>query len=173
MFRVLSRHYQKEILWCHSWIYSQIRQAGSHTIQNINSCYFLPFNYRLTPPYAIMMLFMATIFTKMGNGPMWYINEPAAEDCRQNWWSGLLYVQNFVSPSSAVRKIILSMKKVNINLEFAVFGTILVFIHGYATLLDISFYFASYVLLADICTSNFGVLDYRSNVHYICSWLHQ
>lgn len=58
---------------------------------------------RLTPPFAAMVLLQVTILPYMGNGPMWSsLADPAAEICRKNWWSGLLYVQNYVQPNSLV-----------------------------------------------------------------------
>ena len=61
------------------------------------------FFYRLTPAYGMMILIQATLFVYFGTGPLWhYSAEAAADVCREYWWSGLLYVQNFATPLSTV-----------------------------------------------------------------------
>nr|XP_003703360.2 PREDICTED: nose resistant to fluoxetine protein 6-like [Megachile rotundata] len=53
--------------------------------------------FRLTPAYAMMIGFYATIFYKFGSGPHWDQWVGAnREYCRENWWSNLLYVNNYV-----------------------------------------------------------------------------
>ncbi|CAL1280529.1 unnamed protein product [Larinioides sclopetarius] len=51
---------------------------------------------RLTPVYMIILGFYTTLFTYMGNGPLWpsYSTNPI---CRGNWWWHLLYFNNFES----------------------------------------------------------------------------
>uniref|UniRef100_A0A6P7FQC7 Nose resistant to fluoxetine protein 6-like n=1 Tax=Diabrotica virgifera virgifera TaxID=50390 RepID=A0A6P7FQC7_DIAVI len=52
---------------------------------------------RLTPLYAFCIFYQATLLYHMGNGPLW---EPVLgqerEDCRKNWWTGILYVSNLI-----------------------------------------------------------------------------
>lgn len=61
--------------------------------------------YRLTPPYAVMILLEATILAYIGDGPMWHEKiDHGATQCREHWWPGLLYLQNFIHPTSPVRK---------------------------------------------------------------------
>ncbi|XP_072379672.1 nose resistant to fluoxetine protein 6-like [Diabrotica undecimpunctata] len=52
---------------------------------------------RLTPLYAFCIFYQATLLYHTGNGPLW---EPVLgqerEDCRNNWWTGILYVSNLI-----------------------------------------------------------------------------
>lgn len=53
--------------------------------------------YRLTPPYALVMLFYAAAMESLGSGPLWKsITVPEAAACRRWWWSNLLYANNYV-----------------------------------------------------------------------------
>ncbi|XP_055628631.1 nose resistant to fluoxetine protein 6-like [Toxorhynchites rutilus septentrionalis] len=53
---------------------------------------------RLTPAYAYVMLLHSTWLPKFQDGPLW--NRGAQTEkyfCRQNWWTNLLYVNNYVN----------------------------------------------------------------------------
>ncbi|CAG9820973.1 unnamed protein product [Phaedon cochleariae] len=53
---------------------------------------------RLTPLYAMVIFYYATMFRYTGAGPMWKkIIVPEVEDCRANWWTNLLYISNYVN----------------------------------------------------------------------------
>ncbi|KAF7280195.1 hypothetical protein GWI33_006300 [Rhynchophorus ferrugineus] len=53
---------------------------------------------RLTPMYAYVIYFCATIFYFVGHGPMWKtIIAPEVQDCRDNWWTSVLYISNYVN----------------------------------------------------------------------------
>ncbi|KAK3102399.1 hypothetical protein FSP39_011136 [Pinctada imbricata] len=52
--------------------------------------------WRLTPMYMAVLLIFAGLFPYLGNGPMWPEGNGPAENCRQNWWTNLLYVNNLV-----------------------------------------------------------------------------
>ncbi|XP_076231367.1 O-acyltransferase like protein [Calliopsis andreniformis] len=53
---------------------------------------------RLTPAYAMMIGFYATLFYKVGSGPRWNVWVGENRDyCRENWWTNLLYVNNYVN----------------------------------------------------------------------------
>ncbi|XP_035740471.1 O-acyltransferase like protein-like isoform X1 [Vespa mandarinia] len=55
---------------------------------------------RLTPAYAMMIGFYATIYSKFGSGPHWDAWVGSNRDyCRENWWTNLLYVNNYVNVS--------------------------------------------------------------------------
>ncbi|XP_062542301.1 nose resistant to fluoxetine protein 6-like [Armigeres subalbatus] len=51
---------------------------------------------RLTPVYALVLLFEATWFVRCYDGPFW---RRAAETeltfCRRNWWTNMLYINNY------------------------------------------------------------------------------
>lgn len=52
---------------------------------------------RLTPLYGIVILFVSTLLVHMGSGPFWmYMHEESAK-CAQNWWTNILYINNFVA----------------------------------------------------------------------------
>ncbi|XP_044728551.1 nose resistant to fluoxetine protein 6-like, partial [Chrysoperla carnea] len=54
--------------------------------------------FRLTPLYAISIFFFATLLSKMGDGPMWHvIVDGEKQFCRENWWTNLLYINNYVN----------------------------------------------------------------------------
>ncbi|XP_018407450.1 PREDICTED: nose resistant to fluoxetine protein 6-like [Cyphomyrmex costatus] len=56
---------------------------------------------RLTPAYAMMIGFYATLLYKFGTGPQWDILIGTNKNlCRQNWWTNLLYVNNYVDVSN-------------------------------------------------------------------------
>lgn len=58
---------------------------------------------RLTPVYAIMVALAASWFNHLGSGPMWnHIVSTETEDCRQNWWYNLLYVNNYINTDKTV-----------------------------------------------------------------------
>lgn len=53
---------------------------------------------RLTPAYAMMIGFYATLFYKFGTGPHWDALVGSNKNfCRENWWTNLLYVNNYVN----------------------------------------------------------------------------
>ncbi|XP_043270688.1 nose resistant to fluoxetine protein 6-like [Venturia canescens] len=53
---------------------------------------------RLTPAYAVIIGFYATLFYKMGSGPYWDTWIDSNRNfCRENWWTNLLYVNNYVN----------------------------------------------------------------------------
>ncbi|CAH0550692.1 unnamed protein product [Brassicogethes aeneus] len=53
---------------------------------------------RLTPVYAFVVFYSATLFNYAAFGPMWKtIIGPEVTDCRTNWWTNLLYISNYVN----------------------------------------------------------------------------
>jgi hypothetical protein len=60
-------------------------------------------NNRLTAPFAIVVLVSATLVKYIGSGPMWpFVDQNVQQTCANNWWSALLYVQNYVNVTSMV-----------------------------------------------------------------------
>ncbi|XP_021697471.1 nose resistant to fluoxetine protein 6 [Aedes aegypti] len=52
---------------------------------------------RLTPVYAFVILLHATWLFRMQDGPRWKLGvETERAFCRRNWWTNLLYVNNYV-----------------------------------------------------------------------------
>lgn len=62
---------------------------------NIYISWFL---YRLTPVYALLLAFFATLFVHMGTGPNWIAVVSDAQGCRQQWWRHLLYSKFVLVP---------------------------------------------------------------------------
>ncbi|XP_034249386.1 nose resistant to fluoxetine protein 6-like [Thrips palmi] len=56
---------------------------------------------RLTPVYAVVMWFYASLLVRLGSGPLWdRLVGVEADNCRANWWTNLAYVNNFVQISA-------------------------------------------------------------------------
>ncbi|XP_076257353.1 nose resistant to fluoxetine protein 6-like [Rhynchophorus ferrugineus] len=53
---------------------------------------------RFLPGYIVIIAFTATIFAKLGSGPLWkqYVGEQM-ENCQANWWTNLLFLGNYVN----------------------------------------------------------------------------
>nr|CDJ90705.1 Hypothetical protein CBG06590 [Haemonchus contortus] len=49
---------------------------------------------RLTPTYAVIMLFDVTLFTYVTSGPFWRPIEQ--QGCRISWWTNFIYMNNFL-----------------------------------------------------------------------------
>jgi hypothetical protein len=60
-------------------------------------------SFRLTPVYAIVLGFIATLIVYMGTGPNWYNIETSAYGCRINWWWHLLYSESNSSMHNSQR----------------------------------------------------------------------
>jgi hypothetical protein len=52
---------------------------------------------RLTPVYAVVVGFMATLYPHFGDGPFSGFILHSAQNCEDNWWKNLLYVNNFAN----------------------------------------------------------------------------
>ena len=52
---------------------------------------------RLTPVYAIILAFLATLVVYVGSGPDWQnIRYSMVEVCRSEWWRNLLYINIYM-----------------------------------------------------------------------------
>lgn len=59
---------------------------------------------RLIPIYGLVILFMTSAFKYLGDGPVWRkLKESQEINCRENYWTNLLFINNFVNPSKIVR----------------------------------------------------------------------
>ncbi|KAJ9601024.1 hypothetical protein L9F63_000862 [Diploptera punctata] len=53
---------------------------------------------RLTPPYAFVIFFYATLLYHLGSGPLWNSQMGLNRDyCIENWWTNLLYINNYIN----------------------------------------------------------------------------
>lgn len=58
---------------------------------------------RLTPVYAVVLWFYASLLARLGSGPMWdRLVGTEAANCVDNWWTNLAYVNNFVALAAPV-----------------------------------------------------------------------
>lgn len=57
---------------------------------------------RLTPVYAAVLGFVATLWTRIGSGPDWTYVQYVSEACREKWWIHMLYLNNYVIHSSSM-----------------------------------------------------------------------
>ncbi|CAD7090161.1 unnamed protein product [Hermetia illucens] len=81
-------------------LYKEIDTRGRLTIGNILNMYFHRY-LRLFPLLAATILFAATLYKYVGDGPYWNsINSSIEAPCRVFWWSALLHLQNYVNSSA-------------------------------------------------------------------------
>lgn len=53
--------------------------------------------------YAFVIFYYATVFNYIGKGPLWKVVAGAdSEDCKNNWWANLLYINNYVKADHMV-----------------------------------------------------------------------
>ena len=57
---------------------------------------FFIFTFRLTPTYMLVLMVYSTLMKYGSTGPYWTENEVIFDDCKESWWTNLLYVNNFV-----------------------------------------------------------------------------
>lgn len=59
--------------------------------------------FRLTPVYAFVVFYYATVMNYTGSGPMWKIIVTSQNQaCRENWYLNLLYLNNYVGEQNMV-----------------------------------------------------------------------
>ncbi|CAH1112393.1 unnamed protein product [Psylliodes chrysocephalus] len=75
-------------------VYSLLNQMERH---KMNPGFVIMMRYiRLTPVYAFVIFYYATIFNHTGAGPLWKLVAGGDwNDCRENWWANLLYINNY------------------------------------------------------------------------------
>lgn len=77
---------------------SFLRTAGSSGRLSFNPLSFYWHRYvRITPVYAVVLWFYASLLVRLGSGPLWdRLVGPETDNCVLNWWTNLAYVNNFV-----------------------------------------------------------------------------
>lgn len=90
--------------------------------------------FRLTPPYAVIVLVNVSLMKHLGSGPQWHslIQNLLEQPCREYWWAALLYVQNYVNPSQQVEPDFFSYIHSKLIIYFSVHGPNVVFICRYS-----------------------------------------
>jgi hypothetical protein len=67
---------------------------------------YLLLSLRLTPPCIITILITATLARYVGSGPLISaVLDERAENCQNNWWTNLLYINNYVAEDHMVSTI--------------------------------------------------------------------
>ena len=56
--------------------------------------------FRLTPTLMFCVLLVAKLRPFLGAGPLWYLNADTSR-CSDNWWTNLLYLNNFIPENRA------------------------------------------------------------------------
>lgn len=98
---------------CHLW-------KGKRIETSTSACYFCDkifevknniqqqaeynFNCRLTPTMLIVLAFHSTWLVHLTRGPFW--DQTVGEEyrrCRRNWWTNMLYVNNFINKEKMVK----------------------------------------------------------------------
>ncbi|PSN39085.1 hypothetical protein C0J52_07353 [Blattella germanica] len=83
------------LLVCYVFLKQMSKQKASFNIP----LYYIHRYIRLTPPYAIMVLLTATLLRHAGSGPLYgMLGNTYASACRRNWWTSILYINNYVEP---------------------------------------------------------------------------
>ncbi|CAK1600713.1 unnamed protein product [Parnassius mnemosyne] len=71
--------------------------TGEKLIKNIH-LFYLNRLLRMFPVLAAMVLFEASLYNRVSDGPLWEGAASYVVRCREYWWSTLLHIQNFVNP---------------------------------------------------------------------------
>lgn len=136
--------------------------------------YSNPYFYRLTPAYAIVVGFYATLMVYLGSGPGWNQHvKQQSEWCRENWLFNFLYLNNYIGYKNMVNFILIS---VNVLLLlyipltffcslFSVHGPIMVFIRWHAALCHSSIPCLSIVEMAKTRKTDFRFIHVYFNNH--------
>lgn len=77
-----------------------------HRLQSPVPNIIYKFNFRLTPVYAFVVFYYATVFNYIGSGPMWkIIVTQQNKACRENWYLNLLYLNNYIGEQNMVSQL--------------------------------------------------------------------
>eukprot|EP00054_Salpingoeca_dolichothecata_P030999 m.257608 g.257608 ORF g.257608 m.257608 type:complete len:554 (-) comp26757_c1_seq24:24-1685(-) len=57
---------------------------------------------RVAPPYYVVLLFIATVGKYLSTGPWWYLFEQKANQCAENWFFHVAFVDNYFPESSCL-----------------------------------------------------------------------
>ncbi|KAL4219668.1 hypothetical protein ACF0H5_022240 [Mactra antiquata] len=73
----------------------EMKKRGGPTKFNWLMFYFHRF-WRLTPPYMLLLMLYVPTFKYWGDGPVWPQKGIEVDECKDSWWTNLLYVNNLV-----------------------------------------------------------------------------
>ncbi|XP_046989093.1 nose resistant to fluoxetine protein 6-like [Schistocerca americana] len=71
-------------------------------VQKFNLPLFYISRYlRMTPAYAMAVLFNSSLLIHMASGPLWDAHvKPIMENCQADWWANIIYIKNYYNPLS-------------------------------------------------------------------------
>lgn len=79
--------------------------------------HYSQFFSRITPCLVVMIM-IHIVMRDFGSGPMWNrVTQYFTKPCEQNWWSTIMYVQNYVHPMSDVSMFIITFFSLSSYLE--------------------------------------------------------
>ncbi|XP_053612591.1 O-acyltransferase like protein-like [Plodia interpunctella] len=73
--------------------------TGAKLIKNLH-LYYLNRLLRLFPILAIIVLLQASLLNLVLDGPYWTNVANQVHNCREHWWTTLLFIQNYATPST-------------------------------------------------------------------------
>ncbi|XP_046631169.1 nose resistant to fluoxetine protein 6-like isoform X3 [Daphnia pulicaria] len=77
--------------------FTQLRQLDNNNgFFNLKRFYFHRY-IRLTPVYAAVLAFIATLGPYIGTGPDWHFVRRMSKGVRERWWTNMLYINNYVA----------------------------------------------------------------------------
>lgn len=78
----------------------------------------------MLPASLVIIFFYATLFYKLGSGPRWVeVVRPERDYCQKNWWTNLLFINNYVNSHHMVSTVIgLSSVRIGHGLFSSMFG---------------------------------------------------
>uniref|UniRef100_A0A336KNE1 CSON012115 protein n=1 Tax=Culicoides sonorensis TaxID=179676 RepID=A0A336KNE1_CULSO len=75
-----------------------LKDLNRGTRMNVFKLYFHRY-LRLAPAFAALLLVCLSVFRFFGSGPLWNkILDSIVGPCNRNWWSALLFIQNYYNP---------------------------------------------------------------------------
>ncbi|KAK3088864.1 hypothetical protein FSP39_024750, partial [Pinctada imbricata] len=78
------------------WLPEMLQRWSFQPINNALVCVDSFFAMRLTPAYMLLLLFDVGLLRYLGDGPFWPRQGFETNQCKNNWWWNLLYLNNFL-----------------------------------------------------------------------------
>lgn len=82
---------------CSYLFMKEIAKRGGKIQGSFMAKFYIHRLWRITPPYALMIMVAAALTRYMGSGPFYPYEKGLDPNCRTNWWTNLLYVNNLVN----------------------------------------------------------------------------
>ncbi|XP_026315720.1 nose resistant to fluoxetine protein 6-like [Hyposmocoma kahamanoa] len=79
-------------------VYTSFGKLSNMKLLNNLHLFYLNRILRMFPLLVTAILLQVGVFHYIHDGPYWHTQASMTEECRVNWWSTLLYVQNYVHP---------------------------------------------------------------------------